>query len=59
MRSDKNSIYARAESGDEGGVVIVKTNTLVIIATFANNMYPSICVEAVENLADYFRDKGK
>jgi len=59
LRSDKNSIYARVEGGNEGGVIIVKTNTLVIIATYANNMYPSICVEAVENLADYFRDKAK
>lgn len=58
LRSDKNSVYARNEN-DAGGVIIVKTNTLVIIATYTSNMYPSICVEAVENLADYFRDKGK
>ena len=58
LRSDKNSIYARAE-GNIGGVIIVKTNTLAIIATYTTSMFPSICVEACENFADYFRDKGK
>ena len=58
LRSDKNSIYGRAE-GSTGGVIIAKTNTLVIIGTYTPSMFPSICVETIENFADYFRDKGK
>ena len=56
IRSDKYSIYGKSESG---GVVLVRTVTLMILATYSNDMFPSVCVEAVEKLGDYFREKGK
>ncbi|XP_078001434.1 profilin-4-like [Glandiceps talaboti] len=56
VRADKNSIYAKC---DKIGLVMVKTQTLLILGTYNENMYPSVCVEAVENLADYFKQKGK
>nr|XP_002739881.1 PREDICTED: profilin-4-like [Saccoglossus kowalevskii] len=56
VRADKNSIYAKC---DKIGVVMVKTITLLIMGTYNENMYPSVCVEAVEKLADYFKEKGK
>ncbi|XP_064617120.1 profilin-4-like isoform X2 [Liolophura sinensis] len=56
VRADKSSIYAKQQSK---GLVLVKTNTLLVVATYSENMYPSVCVEAVEKLADYFREKGK
>ena len=30
----------------------VRTNTLVILATYTEAMYPSVCVEAVEKLGE-------
>ncbi|XP_059143475.1 profilin-4-like isoform X2 [Physella acuta] len=56
VRADKQSIYAKC---NKRGLVLVKTVTLVIIATYTENMFPSVCVEAVEKLADYFKEKGK
>ena len=59
LRSDKNSIYGRVVEGPGGGAILVKTSTLVILATYTSNMFPSVCVETCETFADYFRDKGK
>jgi len=56
VRSDKTSIYAKC--GNKG-LILVRTQTLVIAATYTESMYPSVCVEAVERLADYFKEKGK
>ncbi|CAL1532799.1 unnamed protein product [Lymnaea stagnalis] len=56
VRADKNSIYAKC---NKRGLVLVKTVTLLIIATYTDAMFPSVCVEAVEKLADYFKEKGK
>lgn len=56
VRADKTSIYGKCESR---GLVLVKTLTLLVIATYSDSMYPSVCVEAVEKLADYFKEKGK
>ncbi|XP_070567530.1 profilin-4-like isoform X2 [Ptychodera flava] len=56
VRADKNSIYAKCE---KIGLVMVKTHTLLILGTYNENMFPSVCVEAVEKLADYFKEKGK
>ncbi|XP_067945616.1 profilin-4-like isoform X1 [Watersipora subatra] len=56
VRSDKNSIYSKCGSK---GLILVRTHTLVIAATYTTSMYPSVCVEAVERLADYFKEKGK
>ncbi len=32
------------------GLVLVRTASLVIVATYNEHMYPSVCVEAVEKL---------
>ncbi|XP_050989966.1 profilin-4 isoform X2 [Labeo rohita] len=41
------------------GLILVRTAFYVIVATYSQSMYPSICVEAVEKLAEYLREKGK
>lgn len=56
VRADKHSIYAKCEGH---GLILVRTALYVIVATYSQNMYPSICVEAVEKLGDYLREKGK
>ena len=58
LRADKNSIYGRVEL-DGPGIIIVKTHTLIILALFSPPKHASVCIEAVENFGDYFRDKGK
>lgn len=55
LRSDDDSIYAK--SGDKG-LVMVQTTKCVLIGTYKENMYPSVCVEAVEKLGDYFNQKN-
>ncbi len=32
------------------GLVLVRTATLLLVATYTDNMHPSVCVEAVEKL---------
>ncbi|XP_013924201.1 PREDICTED: profilin-4 [Thamnophis sirtalis] len=54
-RADGNSIYLKVK-GD--GVIIVKTGSFILVGTYCQGMYPSVCVEAVEKLADYLRAKG-
>ncbi|XP_035388635.1 profilin-4 isoform X2 [Electrophorus electricus] len=56
VRADRNSIYCKC--GDNG-LILVKTALFVIVATYNENMYPSVCVEASEKLAEYLREKGK
>ncbi|XP_076466379.1 profilin-4-like isoform X2 [Babylonia areolata] len=56
VRADKNSIYAKC---GRQGLILVKTLSLLLVATYTENMFPSVCVEAVEKLADYFKEKGK
>lgn len=34
----------------DGGLIAVKTNAFILIATYKVGMYPSVCVEAVEKL---------
>lgn len=55
IRADGNSIYLKTK---EEGVILVKTATFVLVGTYCQGMYPSVCVEAVEKLADYLRAKG-
>ena len=57
VRADKNSIYAKDEA--KRGLVMVRTETLVAIATYSDVMYPAVCVEAMEKLRDYLKEKGK
>ncbi|KAL2098572.1 hypothetical protein ACEWY4_005052 [Coilia grayii] len=56
VRADKNSIYSKCEGH---GLLLVKTTLYIIVATYNDNMHPSVCVEAVEKLAQYLRAKGK
>ncbi|XP_015673352.1 profilin-4 [Protobothrops mucrosquamatus] len=55
FRADGNSIYLKAK---EEGVILVKTGAFVLVGTYCQGMYPSVCVEAMEKLADYLRAKG-
>ncbi|XP_069584267.1 profilin-4 [Ranitomeya imitator] len=54
VRADKNSIYAKC---DNDGVIVVKTKSNILLATYRDGMYPSVCVEATEKLGCYFREK--
>ncbi|XP_061100055.1 profilin-4 isoform X2 [Conger conger] len=47
VRADKNSIYCKS---NEHGLILVKTAVYIIVATYNDSMYPSVCVEAVEKL---------
>ena len=38
------------------GLVLVRTTTLLIVASYNENMYPSVCVEAVEKLGKAYRE---
>nr|XP_056721417.1 profilin-4 [Euleptes europaea] len=55
VRADDIAIYGK---GKDNGLVAVKTKSFILVATYTQGMYPSVCVEAVEKLADYFRAKG-
>ncbi|KAM4040809.1 profilin-4 isoform 1-T5 [Anomaloglossus baeobatrachus] len=54
VRADKNSIYAKC---DNDGVIMVKTKLNILLVTYRDGMYPSVCVEAAEKLGSYFREK--
>nr|XP_055029241.1 profilin-4 [Misgurnus anguillicaudatus] len=56
VRADRHSIYSKCEGS---GLIVVRTALFVIVATYSKDMYPSICVEAVEKLAEYLREKDK
>ena len=51
LRADEDSIYAK--NGNKG-LVMVQTLKCVLMATYGENMYPSVCVEAVEKLGNLF-----
>ncbi|XP_019376388.1 PREDICTED: profilin-4 isoform X2 [Gavialis gangeticus] len=55
VRADEYSIYTKKQ---DGGLVAVKTKLYIVVGTYSEGMYPSVCVEAVEKLADYLREKG-
>ncbi|XP_016074442.1 PREDICTED: profilin-4 [Miniopterus natalensis] len=55
VRADDYSLYAKNENT---GVIIVKTNLYLVVATYTEGMYPSVCVEATEKLGEYLRRKG-
>ncbi|KAM6980190.1 profilin-4 [Aplochiton taeniatus] len=56
VRADRNSIYCKCGTH---GLVLVKTQLYVLVATYNDTMYPSVCVEAVEKLGEYLKEKGK
>ncbi|EPY74942.1 quinone oxidoreductase PIG3 [Camelus ferus] len=47
IRADEYSLYAKNENT---GVVVVKTQLYLLVATYTEGMYPSVCVEATEKL---------
>ena len=51
LRADEDSIYAK--NGNKG-LVMVQTLKCVLMATYGENMYPSVCVEAVEKLGNFY-----
>ncbi|XP_006880690.1 PREDICTED: profilin-4 [Elephantulus edwardii] len=55
VRADDYSLYAKNEST---GVIVVKTHLYLLVATYTEGMYPSVCVEATEKLGQYLRKKG-
>ncbi|KAM6180166.1 profilin-4 [Erethizon dorsatum] len=55
VRADDYSLYAKNENT---GVVVVKTNLYLLVATYTAGMYPNVCVEATEKLGEYLRKKG-
>ncbi|XP_009871544.1 PREDICTED: profilin-4 [Apaloderma vittatum] len=55
VRADEHSICLQ---NPDVGFIVVKTKTFILVASYKVGMYPSVCVEAVEKLADYFREKG-
>ncbi|KFP77858.1 Profilin-4 [Apaloderma vittatum] len=55
VRADEHSICLQ---NVYVGFIVVKTKTFILVASYKVGMYPSVCVEAVEKLADYFREKG-
>uniref|UniRef100_A0A671FMH2 Profilin n=1 Tax=Rhinolophus ferrumequinum TaxID=59479 RepID=A0A671FMH2_RHIFE len=55
VRADDYSLYAKNENT---GVVVVKTQLYLLVATYTEGMCPSICVEATEKLGEYLRRKG-
>ncbi|KAG8580068.1 hypothetical protein GDO81_007118 [Engystomops pustulosus] len=54
VRADKNSIYAKC---DNDGLIMVKTKSNILLTTYRDGMYPSVCAEATEKLGCYFREK--
>ncbi|XP_010145791.1 PREDICTED: profilin-4, partial [Eurypyga helias] len=36
----------------DGGLIVVKAKTFILVATYRVGMYPSVCVEAVEKLGE-------
>ena len=56
MRADKYSIYSVYEGA---GVVLVRTKTLIVFATWSSSQLASVCIESAENIGSYFKEKGK
>ncbi|CAM4530305.1 unnamed protein product [Lepidochelys olivacea] len=47
VRADAYSIYLKNENR---GLIAVKTDSYILVATYSEGMYPSVCVEAIEKL---------
>uniref|UniRef100_A0A5F9D708 Profilin n=1 Tax=Oryctolagus cuniculus TaxID=9986 RepID=A0A5F9D708_RABIT len=50
VRADENSLYAK---NGNTGVIVVKTHLYLLVATYTESMYPSVCVEATEKLVRF------
>jgi len=60
IRADKYSIYAKSlKEKTPSGFVAVRTAAYVLVATFIESMFTSVCIEATEKLAEYLREKGR
>uniref|UniRef100_A0A8C3SDZ2 Profilin n=1 Tax=Chelydra serpentina TaxID=8475 RepID=A0A8C3SDZ2_CHESE len=51
VRADECAIYLKNE---DRGLIAVKTESYILVATYCEGMYPSVCVEAIEKLGNYF-----
>uniref|UniRef100_K7FE09 Profilin n=1 Tax=Pelodiscus sinensis TaxID=13735 RepID=K7FE09_PELSI len=51
VRADDCSMYLK---NVDGGLIAVKTESCILLATYLEGMYPSVCVEAIEKLGNYF-----
>uniref|UniRef100_A0A8C4XLC6 Profilin family member 4 n=1 Tax=Falco tinnunculus TaxID=100819 RepID=A0A8C4XLC6_FALTI len=47
VHADEHSMYLQ---NVYGGLIVVKTKTFILLATYRAGMYPSVCVEAAEKL---------
>ncbi|NWS39493.1 PROF4 protein, partial [Probosciger aterrimus] len=47
VRAAEHSIYLQ---NVYEGLIVVKTKTFILVATYKMGMYPSVCAEAVEKL---------
>jgi len=55
IKGDEQSIYGKKGAT---GVIIAKTNQLIIISIYNERQQPGNAALVVEKLADYFRDNG-
>ncbi|XP_053445148.1 profilin-4 isoform X1 [Nycticebus coucang] len=55
VRADESSLYAKNENT---GVIVVKTHLYLIVATYNESMFPSVCVEATEKLDQFIIAKS-
>ena len=39
-------------------MVVARTGTHMVVGSYKSSMQPAICIEAVENFADYVRAKN-
>eukprot|EP00056_Hartaetosiga_gracilis_P017538 m.7583 g.7583 ORF g.7583 m.7583 type:complete len:56 (+) comp5836_c0_seq3:384-551(+) len=41
------------------GVIIAQTKGSFVVCLYEAGMYPAVCAEATEKLAEYLKEKGK
>ncbi|EGD73138.1 hypothetical protein PTSG_04851 [Salpingoeca rosetta] len=56
IRVDDRAIYAKDGST---GIIIAMAKNSYVLSTYDVGMYPAVCAEATEKLAEYLREKGK
>lgn len=47
---NKNRTFSFILTQENTGVIVVKTGLYLLVATYTEGMYPSVCVEATEKL---------
>lgn len=51
IRTEKGALFFLIQ--ENTGVVVVKTHVYLLVATYIEGMYPSVCVEATEKLGKF------